>query len=121
MLGIPREDIKHVLDVLPNARPVMQCMRHFDKEKWKTIGEEIARLLATRFIKEVLHPEWIANPVLVWKQNRMWHMCVDYTSLNKACPKVPYPYHVLIRWSIRPWGAKPYASWTHTRGTTRSR
>jgi hypothetical protein len=43
------------------------------------------------FIKEVHHPEWLANPVLVKKKNEKWRMCVDYTSLNKACPKVPFP------------------------------
>jgi hypothetical protein len=34
---------------------------------------------------------WLANPVLVKKKNGKWRMCVDYTSLNKACPKVPFP------------------------------
>jgi ribonuclease HI len=43
------------------------------------------------FIKEVFHPEWLANPVLVKKKGGKWRMCVDYTGLNKACPKVPYP------------------------------
>ena len=43
------------------------------------------------FIKEVYHPEWLANPVLVKKKSGKWRMCVDYTSLNKACPKDPFP------------------------------
>jgi hypothetical protein len=55
------------------------------------MGEELSRLLAIGFIKEVQHPNWIANPVLVPKKNRKWWMCVDYTSLNKACPKDPFP------------------------------
>jgi hypothetical protein len=29
--------------------------------------------------------------VLVKKKNGKWRMCVDYTSLIKACPKVPFP------------------------------
>jgi hypothetical protein len=53
--------------------------------------EEIHKLLVVRFIKEVFHPEWLANPVLVRKKGGKWRMCVDYTCLNKACPKVPYP------------------------------
>ena len=28
--------------------------------------------------------------VLVLKKNGTWRMCVDYTSLNKACPKDPF-------------------------------
>jgi hypothetical protein len=47
--------------------------------------------MAAEFIKEVFHPEWLANPVLVKKKGGKWRMCVDYTGLNKACPKVPYP------------------------------
>jgi hypothetical protein len=47
--------------------------------------------MAAGFIKEVFHPEWLANPVLVRKKGGKWRMCVDYTGLNKACPKVPYP------------------------------
>jgi hypothetical protein len=39
----------------------------------------------------VFHPTWLANPVLVKKKNGKWQMCVDYTSLNKACPKFPFP------------------------------
>jgi hypothetical protein len=63
----------------------------FDEEKRKVIGEEIHKLLEAGFIKEVHHPEWLANHVLVKKKNGKWRMCVDYTSLNKACPKVPFP------------------------------
>jgi len=43
------------------------------------------------FIKEVYHPEWLANPVLILKKNNNeWRMCVDYTDLNKHCPKDPF-------------------------------
>jgi hypothetical protein len=34
--------------------------------------------------------DWLANPVLVLKKNNTWRMCIDYTSLNKACPKDPF-------------------------------
>jgi len=44
---------------------VKQCLRRFDEEKCRAIGEEIANLSAARFIKEVYQPEWLANPILV--------------------------------------------------------
>ncbi|RDX74990.1 hypothetical protein CR513_45189, partial [Mucuna pruriens] len=28
---------------------------------------------------------------MVRNANGKWHMCTDYTDLNKACPKNPYP------------------------------
>jgi hypothetical protein len=33
----------------------------------------------------------------VSKKNGKWWMCVDYTSLNKACPKDPFPLHQIDR------------------------
>ena len=90
MPGIPREVAEHTLNIKSGSKPVKQRLRRFDEEKRKAIGEEIAKLLAVGFIKEVQHLEWLANPVLVRKKNGKWRMCVDYTSLNKACPKDPF-------------------------------
>jgi hypothetical protein len=59
--------------------------------KREAIRVELAHLVAAGFIREVLHPEWLANPVLVLKKNKVdWRMCVDYTDLNKHCPKDPF-------------------------------
>ena len=43
------------------------------------------------FIREVYYPKWLANVVLVKKANGKWRMCVDFTDLNKACPKDSFP------------------------------
>jgi hypothetical protein len=91
MPGIPRDVAEHSLDIRAGARPVKQHLLHFDEEKRRAIGEEIHKLMAEGFIKEVFYPEWLANPMLVKKKGGKWRMCVDYTGLNKACPKVPYP------------------------------
>jgi hypothetical protein len=55
------------------------------------MGEELSRILATSFVKEIQHPDWISNLVLVPKKNRRWRMCVYYTRVNKACPKHSFP------------------------------
>jgi hypothetical protein len=91
MPGLPREVVEHSLDIRAGAQPVKQSLCHFDEEKRRAIGGEVHKLLAAGFIKEVFHPEWLANPVLVKKKGGKWRMCVDYTGLNKACLKVPYP------------------------------
>jgi hypothetical protein len=91
MPGIPREVAEHSLDILPHSRAVQQRLRCFDEERRQAIGVELRKLLEAGFIKEVFHPTWLANPVLVKKKNMKWRMCVDYTNLNKACPKVPFP------------------------------
>jgi hypothetical protein len=91
MSGIPREVAEHALEIYAGSKPVKQYLHRFDEEKHKVIGEEIHKLLEAGFIKEVHHPEWLANPVLVKKKSGKWRMRVDCTSLNKACPKVPFP------------------------------
>jgi hypothetical protein len=79
------------LKVYPQARPIRQKLRRFTPDKREAICAELARLVAARFIREVLHPEWLANLVLVLKKNKVdWHMCIDYTDLNKHCPKDPF-------------------------------
>jgi len=49
------------------------------------------KLKQARAIKEVFYPEWLANMVVVKKNTRKWHVCVDFTDVNKACPKDPFP------------------------------
>ena len=68
MLGIPREVAEHALKIRPGSKPVKQRLRRFNEEKCRAIGQEIAKLLAAEFIKEVYHPEWLANPILVRKR-----------------------------------------------------
>ena len=90
MPGVPRELAEHKLHIRPGSKPVKQPLRHFYEDKRRAIGEEIAKLQAAGFIMEVFYPEWLANPVLVMKKNKTWRMCIDYTCLNKACPKDPF-------------------------------
>ena len=44
------------------------------------------------FIRKVYYPEWLANVEMLKKVNGKWRMCVDFTDLNKACPKDSYPF-----------------------------
>jgi hypothetical protein len=44
------------------------------------------------FIREIKTSTWVSNPVIVPKKNTdVHHVCFDYTSLNKHCPKDPFP------------------------------
>lgn len=48
-------------------------------------------MLEAGFIKPIQFLTWLSNAVLVKKINVKWIMCVDYSNLNKACPKDFYP------------------------------
>jgi hypothetical protein len=65
MLSAPRHLIKHSLNISKTARPIKQKLRRFARNKKEAIRAEVTRLLAAGFIKEVYHPDWLANLVLV--------------------------------------------------------
>jgi hypothetical protein len=69
MPGVPREVIEHKLMVRPDAKLVKQKLRRFAPDRKHAIREELDKLFKASFIREVLHPEWLANPVMVRKAN----------------------------------------------------
>jgi hypothetical protein len=91
MPGISTEVISHKLNVNPSTPPVRQKRRVCTPERNTAVIEEIDKLLKAGFIKEVYYPEWLANVVMVKKSTGKWRMCVNFTDLNKACPKDSYP------------------------------
>jgi len=60
MPGIPREVTENSLEIQAGSKPVKQRLHRFDEAKRKIISEEVHKLLMTRFIKEVHHPDWLA-------------------------------------------------------------
>ena len=91
MPGILASLIQHHLNVDPGKNSVQQKRRVFAPERNKAIMDEVNKLLAAKFIREVHYPEWLANIVMVKKANGKWRMCVDFTDLNQACPKDSFP------------------------------
>ena len=53
--------------------------------------DEVTKPIKANFICEVHYPKWLANVVLIKKPNEKWRMCVNFTDLNRACPKDSYP------------------------------
>ena len=84
--------IVHRLNVSPSFPPIRQKKRVFALERDQAIAEEVRKLQEANFIREVYYPDWLANMVMVKKASGKWRMCVDFTDLNKACPKDSYPF-----------------------------
>ena len=91
MSGISIEVIQHKLNVNPEKKPMQQRRRAFAPKRDQAVKEEVTKLLTVGFIREVYYPDWLANVILVKKANEKWRMCVDFTDLNKACPKDSFP------------------------------
>ena len=91
MGGIDPAIITHRLNISPSFKPVKQKRRSFAPERQKAINEEVDKLLHAGAIREVEYPEWLANVVLVKKANDKWRLCIDFTDVNRACPKDSFP------------------------------
>ncbi|KAM1328987.1 hypothetical protein ACFX2F_013196 [Malus domestica] len=106
MPGISLDIISHCLSIDPKTKPVRQKRRSYDVERYEAIKAEVEKLKGIGFVREVNYPTWVANVVLVKKnltkeslllQKVLWRMCVDYTDLNKGCPKVSFPLPLIDR------------------------
>ncbi|KAL0420544.1 UNVERIFIED_CONTAM: Retrovirus-related Pol polyprotein from transposon gypsy [Sesamum latifolium] len=89
--GIDPEVIVHRLNVDPMMRPIKQKKRSFGAERNRIIEEEVSKQMEAGYISEVQYTDWLANVVVVPKASGKWRMCTDFTDLNKACSKDPYP------------------------------
>ena len=89
--GVDPDFICHHLNVNPSITPNKQPPQRPSKEHADAVKEEVIKLKKARAIKEVFYLEWLANTVVVKKKSGNWRVCVDFTNLNKACPKDPFP------------------------------
>ena len=79
------------LNVDPLSRPVVQKGRRISPLHKEAVCEEVNRLIEAGAIKEILYPTWLSNTVVIKKRNGKWRVCIDFTDLNKVCPKDPFP------------------------------
>ena len=91
MGGVDPVVITHRLNVNPFFKSVKQKRRSFALKRQKEINEEVGKLLQAKVIREVEYLEWLANVILVKKANGKWWICIDFTDINRACPKDSFP------------------------------
>ncbi|XP_016168008.1 uncharacterized protein LOC107610471 [Arachis ipaensis] len=91
MPGIDPWLVSHHLAVKAGTKPVAQRKRKMSQERAEEVARQTASFLEAGFIRELDYSTWLSNVVLVKKHNGGWRMCVDYSDLNKACPKDCYP------------------------------
>ena len=79
--------IFHRLNVDPRCLSKKQRPRRSLDVHTGVVKEKVDRLKEVGVTKEVFYPKWLANIVVVKKKNGKWLVCMDFTNLNKACPK----------------------------------
>ena len=70
MPGIPHKLAEHSLSILKGYKPVKQALRRFSEPKRQAMGEKLAKLLEAGFIREIKHPDWLENLVMVPKKEK---------------------------------------------------
>nr|XP_043625708.1 uncharacterized protein LOC122597141 [Erigeron canadensis] len=99
MTGVPRElkingevfDTQHRRNTRPHLEPIKQKRRSLAPDRSKAAKEQVEDLVKASILREVKYQSWVANPVIIKKHDWGWRMCVDFTDINKACPKDCYP------------------------------
>jgi oligoendopeptidase F len=89
--GVSGDVMEHVVNVDPKFKLVRQHLRTMSEERKKVAQAEVQKLLDAGVIREMQFSDWLANVVMVPKNNGKWQMCIDLTNLNKAYPKDHYP------------------------------
>ena len=90
-LGVDSDFICHHLNANPSVIPKRQPPWCSFKEHSDTVKDEVLKLKWASAIKEVFYPKWLANTMVVKKKSGKWWVYVDFTDLNKACLKDPFP------------------------------
>ena len=89
--GVNPSFICHHLNVNSSVTSKKQPHWRSSKDHFDAVKDEVMKLKQAGAIKEVFYPEWLANTVAVKKKNGKWRVCADFTDLNKAYLKDPFP------------------------------
>jgi hypothetical protein len=88
---VPREGTEHALRLDPKIPLKRQKLKVISPQKEFAAQSEVEKLLDDGVIREIQFTTWLSNIVMVPKKNGGQRMCIDFTLLNKACPKDDYP------------------------------
>lgn len=96
--GVDPSFICHHLNVNPSITPKKQPPLRSSRDHSNAVKDKVKKLKQAGAIKEVFYPEWLANTVVVKEKSGKWRVCIDFTDLNKVCPKVPSLCRGLTSW-----------------------
>jgi hypothetical protein len=89
--GIPLELAQHRIELDTIISPTHQARYRLNPNYAIAVKQDIDKLLATRFIESIKEATWFSCIVIVPKRNGKLRISIDFTKLNVATKKDPYP------------------------------
>nr|GEU44978.1 retrovirus-related Pol polyprotein from transposon TNT 1-94 [Tanacetum cinerariifolium] len=87
IIGGEAFNIEHRVNKLKHLELVKQKKRNQASKRNEAIRVQVKELTKANILREVKYQTWVSNHVIVNKADRRWKLCVDFTDINKACPK----------------------------------
>lgn len=69
MPGIDVDIHYHKLASCKDANPIVQRKRKTGEERCRAVQQEVAKLMAPQFVREIDYTTWLSNVVMVKKPN----------------------------------------------------
>ncbi|GJR00157.1 reverse transcriptase domain-containing protein [Tanacetum coccineum] len=91
MVGGEPFNTEHRLNEFKHIESIKQKKRILAPERNKTMRKKVKELTKANILREVKYQTWMSNPIMVKKDDGRWKLCVDFTDINKACPKDHHP------------------------------
>jgi hypothetical protein len=88
LIGVSCTIIEHSLGIDSSVRPRKHKLRKMSDEKTEATKTEVHHLLKAKLIEPIADPTWLTNVIMVQKKKGKWRMCIDFTNLNKVCPRI---------------------------------
>ncbi|XP_075669744.1 uncharacterized protein LOC142639458 [Castanea sativa] len=96
VLGIDPRFICHQLNVNPKAMPRKQPHRRSSKDHAEAIRIKVNKLKQARAIKEIFYSEWLANTVVIKKENAKWRAVLAIVHATRKLPHYFQAHTVVV-------------------------
>ncbi|GJS14873.1 reverse transcriptase domain-containing protein [Tanacetum coccineum] len=82
---------EHQLNVFNHTESVKQKKRSLALERNEAVRTQVEELVEAGVLREVKYQTWVSNLIIVKKDDGKWKLRIDFTNINKACTREPYP------------------------------
>jgi hypothetical protein len=83
--------IEYKIPLKEETKPFWKKLRQINPMLLHVMDKEVKNLLDVKIIIPFKHSEWVANLVLVRKNNGEIRLCIDFWNLNRSSKKDNYP------------------------------